>query len=254
MERSTKPVAAGYQLFMLVLCLYALGSLAAERAIRMQPAARDILDYADYVVCGFFLLDFFHSLHGAENRWRYFITWGWLDLLSSIPMLDVTRWGRIGRIIRVFRVIRGLRLSKLIASAMVQRRRENAFLAAALVGLLLLVFGSIAILNVETTADSNIKTAEDAIWWAFTSIMTVGYGDHYPVTSEGRVLAAILMCSGVGLFGTFAGFLASWFIGTGPEEDGAVASELKAIREELASVRRALGRETAQDAGIEKAG
>jgi voltage-gated potassium channel len=240
-EPKNAGVSGAYQLFMLVLCMYALGTLAAERTIQMQPAAREILNYADYVVCGLFLIDFFHSVYRAENRWRYFIKWGWLDLLSSIPMLDITRWGRVARVIRVFKVIRGLRLSKLVATAMVQRRRENAFLAASLLGLMLLVFGSIAILNIETTADSNIKTSEDAIWWAFTSIMTVGYGDHYPVTSEGRVLAGILMCSGVGLFGTFAGFLASWFIGSEEAEHGAVATELKALREELAAVRRAVG-------------
>ena len=56
-----------------------------------------------------------------------------------------------------------------------------------------IIFSSIAILQVETSANSNIKTAEDAIWWTYTTITTVGYGDKFPVTTEGRILAMISM-------------------------------------------------------------
>ena len=77
----------------------------------------------------------------------------------------------------------------------------------------MLILGSISILQVETVPESNIKTASDAIWWAFTTITTVGYGDVYPVTAGGRVIAALLIITGVGLFGTFTGFVAAWFVG-----------------------------------------
>jgi voltage-gated potassium channel len=73
----------------------------------------------------------------------------------------------------------------------------------------MVLFSSIAILQFETTAESNIKTAEDAIWWSYTTLTTVGYGDKYPVTTEGRLIAMILMTTGVGLCGTFAGYIAS---------------------------------------------
>jgi voltage-gated potassium channel len=56
------------------------------------------------------------------------------------------------------------------------------------------------------------QTAEDALWWAYVTITTVGYGDKFPVTSEGRLIAGFLMTAGVGLFGTFTGFVASWFV------------------------------------------
>jgi voltage-gated potassium channel len=83
----------------------------------------------------------------------------------------------------------------------------------------MLIFGSIAILQVEQDPNSNIKTAEDSIWWAFVTITTVGYGDKYPVTTEGRIIAAFLMVAGVGLFGTFTGFIASWFMGDKQNRD-----------------------------------
>ena len=153
-------------------------------------------------------MDFFVSVRRAPDRWKYLITWGWLDLLSSVPTIDVVRWGRAARVVRVFRVLRGLRATKIVSGLILHRRAENTFLAASLIAMLLIIFCSVAALHFEVDPDSNIKTAEDAIWWAFATIATVGYGDRYPVTSEGRFVAAILMSAGVGLFGTFSGFLA----------------------------------------------
>jgi len=245
----TRPVSASYELFMLVLCLYALGALAAQSVIRFEPETQGIFDYADFAVCAFFFVDFVVSFLRAPNRWHYLVSWGWLDLLSSIPSLDVARWGRAARVVRVCRVLRGLRATRLLATLVLRRRTESTFLAASLVAILLVVFCSIAMLHFETEPESNIKTAEDAIWWAFTTITTVGYGDRYPVTSEGRFIAGILMCAGVGLFGTFAGFLASWFIGAPKSraEDlkqfGELASlheEMKKLREDIQGLREAM--------------
>ena len=237
-----RPASTGYQFFMLMLCLYALGALAVQRAVKLAPTTQGILDYADYAVCAMFLCDFLISLWRAPDRRKYVLTWGWIDLLSSIPTMDVTRWGRAARVLRIFRVLRGLRATKLLASLILRRRAQNTALAGSLVALLLVIFCSIAILHFETEPESNIKSAEDAVWWAFTTITTVGYGDRFPVTSEGRFVAAILMCGGVALFGTFSGFLAAWFIGPQDAEASGVKEELIALREELAELRRSIPR------------
>ena len=89
---------------------------------------------------------------------------------------------------------------------------QGTFASASVIAVLLMIFSSIAILHVEVHPNSNIKTAEDALWWAYVTITTVGYGDKFPVTMEGRIIASILMTAGVGLFGIFSGFLASWFV------------------------------------------
>ena len=238
------PVSMGYQLFMLSLCLYALGALALQTAIRLEPRTQEVLDYADYAVCALFLLDFVIILWRSRNRWRFFVTWGWLDLLSSIPSLDIARWGRVARVVRVFRVLRGLRATKIVAALVLQRRAESTLLAASLASLLLVITCSIAVLHFEGDSNPNIKTAEDAIWWAFSTITTVGYGDCYPMTSEGRFVAAILMSAGVGLFGTFSGFLAAWFIGSGRTaevaEDSTLKAEMSELRNDIAALRRLL--------------
>lgn len=235
-----KPIESSvYELGMLTLSIFAIGALAVRTTTTLQPETVGVLEYTDYAVCVAFFGDFIWSLWRAPNRRRYLITWGWLDLLSSVPAVDVLRWGRLARVLRILRVVRGLRASKLLAAMILRRRAENVFLAASLVAAMLLVFSSVAILHFETVAESNIRTAEDALWWAFATITTVGYGDRFPVTPEGRFVAAILMCAGVGLFGTFSGFLASWFLSSDqnePDALGEVRSELAAIRAELAKL------------------
>ncbi len=235
-----RPVSAGYELVMLILCLYALATLVMETTVQFEPGTQTILDYMDYVVCALFFLDFTNSFWRAPHRWRYFYTWGWLDLVSSIPAIDVLRWGRAARVVRVFRVFRGMRTTKLLAELVVKRRGENTFLAASLVALLLVVFCSIAALYFEVDAGSNIKTGEDALWWALVTITTVGYGDRYPVTTEGRALAVFLMTAGVGLFSIFSAFLAARFIGNSADDSSNTSSELSALRTEMAEIRRIL--------------
>jgi len=227
-----------YQVAMLVLCVYALGALTIQAALKLDPQVRAVLDYADYAVCVLFLFDFVASLWLAPNRWRYMASWGWLDLLSSIPTLEVARWGRAARVARVFRVLRGLRATKLLTTAVLKRRAQNTFLVASLAALLLVVFCSIAVLQFEDGPDANIKTADDAIWWAFATVTTVGYGDRYPTTNEGRFVATILMCAGVGLFGTFSGFLAAWFLEKPKEED--VDNQIAELRKEIKALRNDL--------------
>lgn len=228
-----------YQLFMLVLCVVALLSVAAQNVFTLAPEISRVLDFADDAVCAIFLVDFALSIRRAKHRWKYLVTWGWLDLVSSIPTLDLARWGRLARVARISRVLRGVRATKLLTRVVLRRKRQNTVVAAALAALLLIFASSTAILRFETLPDSNIKTAEDAVWWAFATITTVGYGDRFPVSTEGRVVAGILMTAGVGLFGVFAAALAAWFLE--PEEQ-ASETELTAIRREVEAMKAALDR------------
>lgn len=234
---SQTPKAGPYQLFMLGLCVYVLAALAAQTLFSLNPETVKILDAVDFAVSILFLFDFAHSLATAENRWRYLVTWGWLDFISSIPTLDICRWGRAARIFRIMRVLRGLRATRLLSTFVLDRRAECALWAAMLFGILVTIFGSIAILHLEQAEGANIQTAEDAIWWSFVTVTTVGYGDHFPVTSSGRALAALLMFTGIGLFGTFTAFVASAFMAPGEAEQDL---EMAKIRQELTRLREAL--------------
>jgi voltage-gated potassium channel len=236
-HRSLDDRHGAYLLFTLALSVFAIGVLAFEVLVAVDPRTREILRYADHAVCVLFFVDFLASLYNAPEKWRYLIRWGWLDLLSSIPTFEAFRLGRAARIFRILRVLRAIRSAKILAEFILLRRAQGTFLAVALVSFLLVVVSSISILHVETDPNSNIKTAEDAVWWALTTITTVGYGDRVPVTSEGRFIGGVLMFAGVGLFATFSGFVAAWFIR--PVEKKQVV-DLEVLRDEIAALRRAI--------------
>ena len=207
------------------LSVYAVVALAISTFVNLSADTRAILQYADTAVCILFFVDFIVTLVRSQNRWRYFATWGWLDLISSIPVLDSLRWGRAARALRIVRVLRGFKATKVVTDFVLERRAQSTFLAVVLVSILLVVLSSAAILQFETSPEANIKTPEDAVWWAVVTITTVGYGDKFPISSEGRLIAALLMTAGVGLFGTFAGFVAAWFL----EASGEKSAELRAV-------------------------
>ena len=222
-----------YELVMLALCLWALLSLAGDTVIALDPETRAVLSYADNVLCGLFFFDFLRKLYEAPRKLTYLASWGWIDLLSSIPTAGFLRWGRAARVVRILRVLRGVKSARAIAHFLVARRAQSTFLATMLLALLLVVFAAVAMLEFETGADSNISTAEDALWWAMSTMTTVGYGDTYPRTPEGRLVAVFLMAAGVSLFGTFSGLVASWFLSPAAEETDSDIEELKAMIADL---------------------
>lgn len=137
---------------------------------------------------------------------------GWIDLLSSIPMVDFLRAGRLLRLIRLLRIFRAFRSTRQLLNHIFVNKAKGSLTSVSILAVLLIIFSSIAILEVEDDPNSNIKTAEDAIWWAYTTITTIGYGDKFPLTTEGRIVAMVLMTFGVGLFGTFTAYMASIFV------------------------------------------
>lgn len=228
-----------YQIFMLALCVFALAILVLQAIFRLDSEVIAILEWADWLVCIVFLGDFVRSCVRAPNRWEYLLKWGWLDLLSSLPSVELVRWGRIGRIFRLARVLRALRAARVLGRLLLQHRGQSAAVAAAVLALFLVVGSSAAILQFEDLPDSNIKTGVDAVWWAFATITTVGYGDRYPSSTEGRLIAALLMTAGVGLFSAFSAALAAWFL---KPEDEATDRELSALRSEVAALRELIER------------
>ena len=198
-------------LAVLVLSIYVLGALTIDTLFKLSEETSRLLNYIDIAICAFFLIEFVIRFSKAESKLK-FMRWGWIDLISSIPMVNVLRLGRLFRLVRLIRILKAFRSTKIFINHIFESKAQGTFTSAAILAILLIIFSSIAILQVENTPDGNINTAEDAIWWAYVTITTVGYGDLYPTTTEGRIIAAFLMTAGVGLFGTFTAYIASMFV------------------------------------------
>ena len=214
---------------MLCLTLWALVTVGAETFLDLNAQTMVVLAYADTVACVIFFLDFLGSLYRASRKLHYMLTWGWIDLISSIPVIGPLRWGRLARVFRILRVVRGFKSARTIGRMFANQRTEGALLASILVALLVLFGASIAILQVEVVAGSNIRSAQDAMWWAVCTITTVGYGDTYPVTPQGRLIAVSVMAAGVGIFGVFSGLAAAWFLAPMEKEEDDELVEIKGL-------------------------
>ncbi len=227
-----------FQLLVLVLSIYVLIALFVDTVFKLSPEVSLLLQTLDTIICFIFLGDFFYHLCRAKDR-RAFLKWGWIDFISSIPLLSLFRWGRVVRVVRIFRILRGVRSMKFIFNVLFENRARGTLGTVVLVTIMLVIFSSITILNVETVPEANIKTAGDALWWAMATITTGGNGDKFPVTTEGRIIGVILMTTGIGFFGTLTAYIASLFLSpgktSGPTEPE-LAKELRLIRERIDSL------------------
>ncbi len=186
-----------------LLSIFSIILLSISFFISQNSEVYKLIGYFDFVLCLVFLVDFFVQFFNTRNKWRYFYTSGWLDLLSSIPVVYEFRFIRV---FRVFRVLRILKSVKLLVRFIRENRASSMYGFVVFTSFVTLVLTTTGVLYVEQDT-GNIQTAEDALWWSFVTITTVGYGDFYPVTGIGKVLASILIFCGIASFGAVISFV-----------------------------------------------
>ena len=222
----TELKSTGYEIFIGLLSLLSIFNLVLVYAFVHDPALQQILSVMNALFSVIFLCDFVYRIRTAPSASAYFFRhFGWADLLASLPFPQA-------KILRVFRLVRVARLMRDVGPrnlwrSIVRDRAGSALMLLLLMGILVLEFGSLFILRVEQYATgANITSASDAIWYTIVTISTVGYGDQYPVTEAGRIIGTMIIVIGVGIFGTFTGYLANLFLTPkkGDEEPDAVAA------------------------------
>jgi voltage-gated potassium channel len=203
---------ANYEVFIWLLTLLSIFNVLLVFLLRDENVTAVIMRI-NWLLSLIFLGDFLFRLYTAESRQTYFLRhFGWLDLLSSLPVVGM----QVARLVRLIRTTRLLDASgeKKIVRQVISNRANTAVLFISLFVIFLLQFGSIAILDAEAEAlTANIKTVNEAIWWVLVTISTVGYGDYYPVTTNGRIVGIFVITAGVAVFGTLSAFLAKFFLG-----------------------------------------
>lgn len=173
----------------------------------------------------------------APDRLRYLLR-HWLDVIVvALPLLRPLRLLRLVPLLRVLnrRATTGL------------RGRLAIYVAG---GAALLAFcGALTVLDAErTNPDANITGFGDAIWWAATTMTTVGYGDRYPTTGVGRLAAVALMVAGIAVLGVVTATLASWLVEqvktSEQEQTEELRAEIAGLRAQLNLMRESDGRES----------
>ncbi len=210
----------------------------SEQALRVSTIG-------NWVIWVIFLTEYLVMVWIVPNRWQY-TRKAWLDIAIIIltfpplpAMLATLRLFRLARLARVLRILRLLKLAAALSRAGLAMRslatkRGVGYLAA----LSLLLTGGFGILFF--LAEPDASHLGDGLWWAFVTLTTVGYGDIYPTTLLGRVLAVILMVIGIGFVATLTGAIAAHFI---EEEEGAeILAELRRVQRRLDRIEARLDR------------
>jgi voltage-gated potassium channel len=205
----------------LAVVYVAVGFAADEASAEVQPA----LSAVELAITVVFVTEFATRFLASYDRRRY-LRGHWIDLVALLPF---ARWLRLLRLVRAF--------------AGVQRALGNVERLAAHRGLSLLITAwlgvmvicSAALYIAERGANDAISSPLDAIWWGVVTLTTVGYGDVYPVTPEGRIAASVLMLLGIGLFGAITATITSYLVATQGGSGDRPADrlrELAALRDE----------------------
>ncbi len=201
----------------------------------LSPTWRVVAGTVTTVTWGVFVVDYVGRLLLSTRRFR-FVRRNPLDL--AVVLLPVLRPLQLLRVLSILNSAAGSSL----------RGRVAAYVAGSTA--LVLLVSSLAVLDAERTAPgSNIRSFPDAIWWAFSTVTTVGYGDRFPVTGQGRLIAVGLMVAGIALLGVVTASLASWLVErvSEVEEESrtatardviALSDQVAALREELRDLRR----------------
>lgn len=236
LDRESEEVATNlsYELFIQLVTLIALVILAGIYLLPLPFPVKEVLQTVDYMIAVIFLVDFLRSLKLARSKLGYFIRGGWIDLLGSLPIHPVLRLLRIARMVRSWRKMRQKTSQEILGQAR-EKLAESSLLIIFLVILVVITLGSSLVVLAESAdPGANIQTGYEAVWWAFVTMATVGYGDYTPVTEQGRTVAVFVMLTGVGFFGVLSSYLASTFISNRRKRD---QDELASIRTELAAIR-----------------
>ena len=225
----------GWDWVVFVVALGALLLVLLETFLVVSAPTMEVFRWVDNAACAIFFID-------VLVRWRRagwsaeFWRWGWVDLLAAIPF-DVAF--RTLQIVRVYRIIRVLRVLYKLQELTTGTTLNERLLALPGVALVMIVFSTALMVEAERHAPgATIKSGGDALWWALTTVTTVGYGDTYPVTTEGRIIAAGLMLVGIALFGSISAIVTSKLILPKETKDHEeLRREVRALHEDIRQLR-----------------
>jgi voltage-gated potassium channel len=226
---------------MAVVALFFLALYSVQVLARPHGAADDLVNGAMLVTYLVFVVDYLARLYLADPRFKWFIRHLFDLAIIVLPFL------------RPLRLISLAVVIEILQRAVGDNIRGKVMIYTAVSVVVMIYAASLAVLDLERAQPgTHINNFGDAVWWSITTVTTVGYGDIYPVTGAGRLVAVALMVGGVSLLGVVTATLASWIVQRVAEEDtagqAATASQIEELRDEIRKLTEAVGRSTTGDA------
>ena len=161
------------------------------------------------------------NLSPGRATWKYFISFtGLVDLLSFLPYYLPVFFPAGTAVFRLFRVVRIFRLFQInayydslnVITEVIASKRQQ-LVSSVFIILVLMVASSLAMYSVEHTAQPDVfSNAFSGIWWAVSTLLTVGYGDIYPITNLGKILSICITFLGVGMVAIPTGIISAGFV------------------------------------------
>lgn len=205
-------------IIMIFLSLASVFLLVFEVVADLNLEQKKVIQYTDLIISFIFLAEFITRLLKSANKKTFFKKFWW-ELLASIPLTNDFARGlrglRLLRIIRLVRLIRLIRLTirlKIIFDAYEEYAKKTYLIYIATVVSAIVIAGALGFHYFEIGINPNVHSLWDSIWWAIVTITTIGYGDIFPVTLGGRIVAIFLMISGIGTLGAVTASFASYLI------------------------------------------
>ena len=221
---------AAVELPLVILAIAMIPLLVVPLLIDLPGPVEAAFIALDWFIWAAFAFEYLVRLTLTTERWR-FIKREWPSLLLVVlPFLRPLRVVRSGRALRILRLGRLVgALGTLVKDGRNLLFRHNLHYAV-LITFVVVLGSATAVLAVEEGAGGSIDSLGDALWWAVTTVTTVGYGDQYPTTPAGRGIAAFLMLSGIALFGVLTANIAAFFVEQDQEDDPVVAKVDEILR------------------------
>jgi voltage-gated potassium channel len=233
-EERLRRVERATDLPLLILAVAMIPLLLGPVLIDLSSSVEQSLLVADWVIWAVFAAVFGMKLAVAPRRLA-FVRHNWFE--AAMVVLPMLRPFRLLRLLRFARLATALGLNVSLLRTLA-RQRGTQFIVAAL--LAILVAGAVLVLIVERDAEgANIHSFGDALWWATTTMTTVGYGDLYPTTPAGRGVAVALMLFGISALSALTATIAAFLVRE--REEVQLADVLDEIRELRAEIGRLSG-------------